>query len=212
MIYSKRFRKHYQRCRFQTLQWEISTSFLSLVSFKKNWRSWRFKSLLALHLNWLPSKRKELNSYRMVLFTPDVLHWEFTTDLDRHSYRPFILGIHIHAQADALVLMGRKPHGNYRQAHHSIRQSECVCACVSVLCLWEGGCMHVCPWIVFPHYSAPVESSSNSNRAERRKAREERREEKKRNILGVVSECFLICVTWRLITETCETKRCTAAQ
>lgn len=115
----------------------------------------------------------------MVLFTPDVLHWEFTTDLDRHSYRPFILGIHIHAQADALVLMGRKPYGDHRQSHHSIRQSECVHVCLS--CVFERGdaCTCVCSWIVFPHYSAPVESSSNSNRAERRKAREERREEKR---------------------------------
>lgn len=91
------------------------------------------------------------------------------------------------------------------------RVSVCMCVCPVSL---RGG-MHacVCMWMAFPHYSAPVESSSNSNRAERRKTREERREEeKKRNILGVVSDCFLICVTWRLITETCETKRWIAAQ
>lgn len=45
--------------------------------------------------------------------------------------------------------------------------------------------MHVCvcSWIAFPHYSALVESSSNSNRAERRKTKEERREEKKEEYL-----------------------------
>jgi len=87
-----------------------------------------------------------------------------------------------------------------------------VCVCLSrVFERLVNTC--VCTRIAFPHYSAPVESSSNSNRAERRKTREERREEeKKRNILGVVSDCFLICVTWRLITETCESKSRIGAQ
>lgn len=90
-----------------------------------------------------------------------------------------------------------------------------VCMCVCPVPLRGGIHARVCVSLFmdsFPHYSTPVESSSNSNRAERRKTREERRKGKNRNILGVVSDGFLICVTWRLITETCEMKRCIAAQ
>lgn len=167
-------------------------------------RSWfkRFNSPFAHHLISLPSKRKDGAFYSRCV-TLGIYHW---------PRQAFIQAIYLrctHTRTSTLWSWWEwSPMVTTDRPITPLdRVSVCMCVCPVSL---KGGCMHVCVCtrIAFPHYSAPVETSSNSNRAKRRK--EGRR--KKRNILGVVSDCFLICVTWRLITETCEKKGCIAAQ